>query len=138
MGEKRSGMPTDNPISVLHHVLEALAQGDWSIFDTHPGLSETREHFPRLHAAFPDLRYTIDTEFGAGEFIACVVTMHGTHLGPYQSLAPTGTSVSFLVLMIDRIVDGKIVEHWALPDFMSLFQQLGGMGPFPPPLQDPT
>jgi hypothetical protein len=35
MGEKRSVMPTDNPISVLHHVLEALAQGDWSIFDTH-------------------------------------------------------------------------------------------------------
>jgi len=42
-----------------------------------------------------------------------------------MGIAPIGKEVSFMLLMIDRIVDGKIVQHWASPDFLSLFQQLG-------------
>lgn len=130
-------MSTDEPASVLRQVLAALQQRDWSIFDTHPGLYETREYFPRLRAAFPDLHATINLEIVQGEVIACVIMMDGTHLGPFRGLAPTGKSVSFLLLMIDRIVEGKITQHWALPDFMSLFQQLGVTDPFSALQPDP-
>jgi len=30
-----------------------------------------------------------------------------------------------MLLLVDRVVDGSIVQHWAIPDFLSLFQQLG-------------
>jgi len=118
-------MPAETTKQVLRQVLTALDQGDWTIFDTHPGLYETRQHLPHMRAAFPDLHHTIEVELVEGEMIACVVTVRGTHRGPLMGIAPIGKEESFMLLMIDRIVDGKIVQHWASPDFLSLFQQLG-------------
>jgi predicted ester cyclase len=34
------------------------------------------------------------------------------------------------VIDIHRVVDGKIIEHWAVADMLGLMQQLGA---FPPP-----
>lgn len=121
--------------NVLRQVLAAFDQGDWTIFDTHPGLYETRQHLPHMRTAFPDLQHTIETELVEGELIGCVATVHGTHQGPFMGITPTGKQVSFMLLLIDRIEDGKIVQHWAIPDFLSLFQQLGVPGPFSSPLQ---
>jgi len=110
---------------VVRRVLAALDQGDWTMFDEHPGLHETRQHLPLFRAAFPDMRHTIETEFSAGEMIACVMNVRGTHHGVFMGISPTGKPMSIMLLWINRIVDGRIVEHWAVPDFLSLFQQLG-------------
>jgi predicted ester cyclase len=40
-------------------------------------------------------------------------------------MPPTGKQVSYTVLMVDRIRDGVIVHHWALPDILSIFRQVG-------------
>lgn len=117
-------MSTSTPQQILRQVFSAFDQNDWTIFDHHPGLHETRQHLPQLYAAFPDLHHTIETELVEGELIGCVATLRGTHRGPFMGIAPTGKPVSFMLLLIDRIVDDKIVEHWAIPDFMSLFQQI--------------
>jgi len=118
-------MPAPIPQQVLRQVFTASDQGDWTIFDTHLGLSETRQHLPHMRAAFPDMHHTIEVELVEGEMIACVAQVRGTHQGPLMGIAPTGKQVSFMLLMIDRIVDGTIVQHWAIPDFLSLFRQLG-------------
>jgi predicted ester cyclase len=118
-------MSTSTPHQVLRQVVTAFDQGDWTIFDSHPGLYETREHLPQMRAAFPDMHHTIETELSEGELIASVITVHGTHQAPYMGIAPTGREVRFMLLLIERIVDGKVIEHWALPDFLSLFQQIG-------------
>lgn len=110
---------------VLRQVFSAFDQGDWSVFDRHPGLYETRQHLPQLYAAFPDLHHTIEAELVEGELAGCMATLRGTHLGSFMGIAPTGKQVSFMLLLIDRIVDGRIVQHWAIPDFLGLFQQLG-------------
>lgn len=120
-------MTAETNRSVLRQMLACLDQADWSVFDVHPGLYETRQHFPHLHAAFPDLHHTIETELVDDEMIACVATAQGTHLGPFMGIAPTGKAVRFMVLFIERITDGKIVQHWALADFLSLFEQVGAI-----------
>src|SRR6266702_7864919 len=109
-------MPAETTKQVLRQVLTALDQGDWTIFDTHPGLYETRQHLPHMRAAFPDLSHTIEVELVEGEMIACVATVHGTHQEFFMGIAPTGKQVSFMLLLIDRVVDGTIVQHWAIPD----------------------
>jgi predicted ester cyclase len=88
-------------------------------------MGETREHFPNLHAAFPDLRHTIETEIVNGEMVAAVVYLEGTHLGPYRGVAPTSRKVRYRILMFDRIINGKVVLHHAAPDFLGAFAQLG-------------
>ena len=118
-------MATPTAPHILRQVFGAFDQNDWTIFDRHPGLHETRQHLPGLYAAFPDLHHTIETELVEGSLIGCVATLRGTHRGPFMGLAPTGKPVSFMLLLIDRIEDGRIVQHWAIPDFLSLFHQLG-------------
>lgn len=104
-------MSTPPPHEVVRQVITTFDQGDWTIFDSHPGLEETRQHLPQLHAAFPDLHHTIETELSEGELIACVMTVHVTHQGPFMGLAPTGREVQFLLVWIERIVDGKVIQH---------------------------
>ncbi len=112
-------------LEAFHQMLADLERDDWAALAQHPGLGETRERFPHVHAAFPDLRHTVESEFVKGEMLAAVVYLEGTHLGPYWGLAPTGKHVRYRLLVIDRIVDGKIVLHHAAPDFLGLFAQLG-------------
>lgn len=122
-------MDADTMRATLRGVLDLMEAGDWDTLRKHPGLYETLEHFPRLKAGFPDLRHTIESTWidEAGDTISCVATIEGTHLGPYVGVPPTGRRVRFMVLLIDRIEDGRIVQHWGLPAFMNLFQQIGAV-----------
>ncbi len=38
---------------------------------------------------------------------------------------PTGLKVAFTVIDIARIQDGRIVEHWGVPDRFALAMRLG-------------
>ena len=118
-------MSTPTLHEVVRQIITAFDQGDWTVFDSHPGLSETSQHVPHLRAAFPDMHHTIEAELSDGEFIACVMTVHATHEGLYMGIAPTGRKVRFMLLWIERVVGGKVIQHWALPDFLSLFRQIG-------------
>jgi hypothetical protein len=45
----------------------------------------------------------------------CLVTTfkiyHGTHVGEFLGIAPTGRKIQFEAVDVMRVVDGKIVEH---------------------------
>ncbi len=42
-----------------------------------------------------------------------------------MGIAPTGKQVAFSLMLIYRIADSKIVEHWMNADQLGLMQQLG-------------
>ncbi|WP_370587914.1 ester cyclase [Trichocoleus sp. FACHB-591] len=48
-----------------------------------------------------------------------------THVGEFQGLSPTGKQISLCIMHIDRVENGKIVEHWGQGDAFGLMQQLG-------------
>jgi predicted ester cyclase len=48
----------------------------------------------------------------------------GRHSGDFMGVPATGRSVSLATIRIDRIVDGKIAEHWSVADMAGLVQQL--------------
>jgi predicted ester cyclase len=118
-------MTAITPQATIRQLCTILEQGDWAALEAHPGMHETRQHFPAMLAAFPDLHHTIETEVVAGDMIATVVTARGTHRAEFLGIPATGKQVQFMVMGIDRIVDGTIIEHWALPDWMGLIAQLG-------------
>jgi predicted ester cyclase len=118
-------MAAITPQATIRQLCTILEQGDWAALEAHPGMHETRQHFPAMLAAFPDLHHTIETEVVAGDMIATIVTARGTHRAEFLGIPATGKQVQFMVMGIDRIVDGTITEHWALPDWMGLIAQLG-------------
>jgi predicted ester cyclase len=113
------------PQTTIRQLATILEQGDWSALEAHPGMTETRQHFPAMLAAFPDLRHTFELEVVAGDMIATVVTAQGAHRAEFLGIPATGKQVHFMVLSIDQVVDGKIIKHWALPDWMAIIYQLG-------------
>jgi steroid delta-isomerase-like uncharacterized protein len=79
-------------------------------------------------AAFPGLQFTVDEQLAAGEGGDVVVTRFTarvTHQGDLLGIPPTGKSVTFQGIIVDRLRDGKIVERHEIADVLGLFQQLG-------------
>jgi predicted ester cyclase len=80
--------------------------------------------------AFPDLRLTVEDILAEGDMVAARVTFRGTHTGEFQGVPPTNNQVVFSSIEIDRMVGGKVAEHWFELDLPGLLQQLGvSMGP---------
>jgi steroid delta-isomerase-like uncharacterized protein len=77
--------------------------------------------------AFPDIRFTVEDIFSAGEKVAARVAFRGTHRGEFQGIPPTDKEVAFSEITIDRVVDGKVEEHWFEMDLLGLMQQLGAI-----------
>lgn len=118
-------MSAQDTRQVVHQMLAALDRADWAALEAHPGLYETRQNYPLAKAAVPDSRQEIVVEVLQDDWMACVVTVTGTHTGPLLGIPPTGKHLRYNALLVDHVQDGLIVQHWALPDFLSIFQQVG-------------
>ena len=118
-------MSAEDTRRVVHEMLAALDRSDWAALEAHPGLYETRQNYRLSKAALPDSRHEIVTEVLQDELMACVAIVTGTHTGPLLGIPPTGIQLRYNVLLVDRVRDGVIVQHWALPDFLSILQQVG-------------
>jgi steroid delta-isomerase-like uncharacterized protein len=75
--------------------------------------------------AFPDSRISIESCIAEGDEVATRWTLTGTHQGVFQGIPPAGRLVKFTGIEFNRVVDGKLVEHWSMFDNVSLLQQIG-------------
>jgi steroid delta-isomerase-like uncharacterized protein len=90
------------------------------------GRGAVRQFFSMMFAAFPDMRFTVRQQIAEGDKVLTYKTFHGTHLGPFNGIAPTGRSVNVDVMDILTVTGGQIAEHWTVADYLSMMQQLGG------------
>jgi steroid delta-isomerase-like uncharacterized protein len=105
--------------SFVAHVPDAPAPLDLE------GLDAWRQFTAPFTEAFPDLRLTIQEIAAEGDTVAARVAFHGTHHGEFQGLPPTGKQVAFSSMEFNRVVDGKVEEHWVEINLLALVQQLG-------------
>ncbi len=80
-------------------------------------------------AAFPDATMTIEDQIAEGDRVVTRTTATGTHRGDLGGIAASGRFVSVPIILIDRIVDGRIVETWEAFDQLGMFQQIGSLPP---------
>lgn len=52
------------------------------------------------------------------------INFTGAHKDEFRGIAPTGKSVTVAVILISKIVNGKIVESWEESDALGWMQQL--------------
>ncbi len=77
-------------------------------------------------AAFPDITFSVDELIAEDDEVVVRVTLQGTHLGPFQGIAPTGRRVAVHGVELARLADGRIVEEgWHFLDELGLLRQLG-------------
>ena len=75
--------------------------------------------------AFPDLHVTIEDIIAEADKVCVRLQETATHAGEYRGLAPTGNKLSYTVVTIWRLVEGKIVEGWIVYDQLDFLKQLG-------------
>ena len=115
-------------ISVLDEIIDpAYINHNTSMPDAIPGPDDLKPVVIVLRAAFPDLKITIEDEIYEGDKVVVRSTMRGTHRGHLFGITPTGKVVTVGQIQIDRIVGGKIVEHWRQTDEIGMYRQLGAI-----------
>ena len=89
---------------------------------------EARQHVKDamrdVHRAVPDIRFSIEDSVESGDKIWVRVRAAGTATGPFFG-APSGRPVEITVIDVARVVDGRIVEHWGVPDRFAMLAQTG-------------
>src|SRR5438128_312166 len=104
-------MSTDEKKSIVLQFLDALDQGNVATLASHPGLYQTVQRHPLIRAAFPDLRITVEEQIAERNTVATRATMRGTHLAPFMGAQPSNQQLTWSVLLMDEVMDGKIMLH---------------------------
>ena len=80
-----------------------------------------------FRSGMPDLRVTIEDMIAEGDKVAVRYTIEGTHEGELFGVPPTGQRLSIKSISVERVSDGKIIEHWRVTDSLDMMQQLGAI-----------
>jgi predicted ester cyclase len=94
---------------------------------TPPGREAAKYFFAQWRQGFPDGQVTLEKEIAEGDLVSVYETWRGTHTGEFFGIPASGKPVSFKVIDILRVANGKFVEHWAVADNLSLMQQIGAI-----------
>lgn len=73
---------------------------------------------------FPDMKVEINMQIAEGDLVTTHKTFHATHKGVFMGMEPTNKKISWDVIDIIRIKDGKAIEHWSIRDNNALLKQL--------------
>lgn len=96
----------------------------------HPiGLDGAEEHVRGVRRTYPDLHLTVEQQIAEGEWVATRVTMHGTHQGEWLGIRPTGKPVEVTAVNLDRVVNGRIVEHGGAANLLGPLLAIGAVRP---------
>jgi predicted ester cyclase len=76
-------------------------------------------------SAFPDGRHVFDRVVVDGDCVVTVGRYRGTHEGELMGLAPTHKPIELAVMHLDRVENGRIVEHRGIGNALDLLSQLG-------------
>jgi serine phosphatase RsbU (regulator of sigma subunit)/predicted ester cyclase len=114
--------------ALVRRFLEAHAKGDLGAmeemlapdFVDHnliPGEEPGREGYlhstAEYHAAYSHTRYVIEKQLAEGEEVVTTFAASATHdRGEWMGFVPTGREFKALLVLIHRIVGGKIAEEW--------------------------
>lgn len=93
-----------------------------------PGGAQNRDGFleqNRFFAAAFSYEFLIEEMIAEGDKVVARTKWRGIHDGEFQGHPATNKQIEINAIIIDRIRDGKVVEHWSVFDMMSMMQQLG-------------
>lgn len=88
------------------------------------GLEGMKQHLMAVKKTYPDYTMKIIRQIADGDYVVSEFIMEGTHEGEWIGIKPTHKRLSFTGVDIDKVVNGKIVEHGgSVNTFETLFEQ---------------
>lgn len=130
-----------NDLSVLRKIVEdGFGKCDLSVIDEliddnciehqfgmSPGKEGLKNSILSLHSGFPDMQYELQHTSETDGLVWVHYLASGTHTGSFMHRPPSGKKFIIDVIDIARVSNGRITEHWGMPDRFALMKQLGMM-----------
>ena len=91
------------------------------------GIEGAKAHISGVRQTYPDLTIEIERQIAEGEWVATCITAKGTHQGAWLGMKPTGKALVFTGVNIDRVVDGRIVEHGGAANMLGPLLEAGAI-----------
>ena len=92
-------------------------------------VEEMCQHLKSVRNTYPDYTISITRQFEDGEYVVSEYVMRGTHSGEFLEITPTNKIIVIKGVNIDKIVDGKIVEHSGAANTFEAFWENGLISP---------
>jgi len=118
---------------------EGFSKGDVTVFDKYssedfkehqygffpPNVEGVKKAIKSLHQAFADFSMIIEDLVVHDNKVWGRMTARGTQIGQFGPMPPTGKKIEITVIDIMNFKEGKLIEHWGVPDRFALMEQLG-------------
>lgn len=118
---------------------EGFSKGDVTVFDKYtsqnfvehqygfspPGVEGVKNAIKSLHSAFNNFSMVIEDLVIYDNKVWGRMTARGIQTGQFGPMPPTGKTFEITVIDIMQFNEGKLVEHWGVPDRLGLMEQLG-------------
>jgi predicted ester cyclase len=91
------------------------------------GQAGARDHILGVRRTYPDLRLAVEQQIAEGEWVVTRVLMRGTHEGEWLGIRPTGQPVEMRAENVDRLVNGRIVEHGGAANLLEPLLKIGAV-----------
>ncbi len=92
-----------------------------------PGIQGLQDVVLAMRRGFPDMRWVILEQLSEDDRVLTRFEWTGTHRGEFLGTAATGRPVKVWGMVIDRLVDGRIMDTRIIMDSFSLMMQLGAI-----------
>jgi predicted ester cyclase len=113
------------------YVIDQLVADDYieHQFNMRGGKEGLKKAILSLSNAFSNHEYELLQSTVNGDMVWAHYKSTAEHTGRFMGHEPTGKKFSIDVIDIGRIENGKLVEHWGVPDRFALLMQLGFLQP---------
>ena len=91
------------------------------------GIDGAKKHVLGVRETYPDLKLEINQQLAEDDWVVTCYTMTGTHSGTWMNMKPTGKRLVVTGVNIDKVVNGKIVEHGGAANLFNAFLEIGAV-----------
>ena len=113
-------------------ILNEFLAEDFIEHDPAPGIPPTRDGWKQLFKMFAEATpgyHVINDLIAEDDKVVAHITAYGKHVGTIFGIPATNKEFSMKGIVIWRLKNGKITEHWAQNDMVGMMIQLGVMQP---------
>ncbi len=126
-GQNEKIMKSNESKQLIRDYFDAAFHDTEAAMDRYVADPELREHIIIFGRGLPDYRLEMEDILAEGDKVVVRARVIGTHEGPLFDVPASGKSVEFPIIIIYKLENGTIVDHWMQADTLSLMQQIGAV-----------
>ena len=89
------------------------------------GIKGAIDHVLGVRKVYPDLKMTIENQIAEGDWVVTTYSVTGTFKKEWFGMKPTGKPITYTGVNVDRIRDGKIIEHGGAANLLNPLMKAG-------------